>query len=260
MRLSNVPPPMALHDVSLKNNIIDVAITMNHQSTRSIQIAVLHHGGCSLYEWPLTSMIHSPPSHKWSVDPNKKNEYQDLAFSQAAFSAGSSSAMSILVLANYSEASMLWIIAQDGVSLRELSSCGKVIKGIITNGPYSKTGTYVVTDDDAIIAQNDLDKDVAKIDQQSDLRLLIAPFTIARTEAISCSPATHMPSNGNSISEDIIFSLADNGSLMANQRRLARNCTSFLVTPAHLIYTTSQHILKFVHMAGFVEGMFLEKP
>ena len=45
----------------------------------------------------------------------------------------------------------------------------------------------------------------------------------------------------------IDFSLS-NGRLFADKRQLAQNCTSFLVTPAHLIFTTGQHLLKFVHM------------
>lgn len=38
------------------------------------------------------------------------------------------------------------------------------------------------------------------------------------------------------------------GALYANKRVIAKNCTSFLVTPAHLLFTTSQHLLKFVHL------------
>ena len=45
----------------------------------------------------------------------------------------------------------------------------------------------------------------------------------------------------------IDFQLTGNGSLLANEKILARGCTSFLVTPSHLIFTTSQHFLKFVH-------------
>ncbi|RAL64465.1 hypothetical protein DID88_001941 [Monilinia fructigena] len=44
------------------------------------------------------------------------------------------------------------------------------------------------------------------------------------------------------------FGLSNNGHLFANTRLLVRNCTSFLVTPAHLIFTTTTHLLKFVHI------------
>lgn len=53
----------------------------------------------------------------------------------------------------------------------------------------------------------------------------------------------------------VMFGLSENGILFANDRVLARNCTSFLVTTAHLIFTTGQHLLKFVHLVG-VAGRF----
>lgn len=56
----------------------------------------------------------------------------------------------------------------------------------------------------------------------------------------------------------MIFGLSSNGTLyglskaagdISFQERLQiRNCTSFLITPAHLIFTTTQHLLKFVHL------------
>ncbi|KAL8766477.1 MAG: hypothetical protein Q9209_006771 [Squamulea sp. 1 TL-2023] len=44
------------------------------------------------------------------------------------------------------------------------------------------------------------------------------------------------------------FTLEENGSLLFKGRLLARGCTSYLVSPSHLIFTTSQHLLKFVHL------------
>lgn len=46
------------------------------------------------------------------------------------------------------------------------------------------------------------------------------------------------------------FGLSKSGALYANERVLVRNCTSFVVTPAHIIFTTTQHLLKFVHLTG----------
>lgn len=50
--------------------------------------------------------------------------------------------------------------------------------------------------------------------------------------------------------ELIAFGLSRNGHLYANSRQLAKNCTSFLVTENHLIFTTSNHFVKFVHPAA----------
>ena len=46
----------------------------------------------------------------------------------------------------------------------------------------------------------------------------------------------------------ISFQLSNNGTLTAGSQTIAKNCTSFITTAAHLIFTTSQHLLKFVHM------------
>jgi elongator complex protein 1 len=46
----------------------------------------------------------------------------------------------------------------------------------------------------------------------------------------------------------IAFGMSRNGHLYANTRQLVKNCTSFLVTPAHLVFTTSNHLIKFVHL------------
>ena len=88
-----------------------------------------------------------------------------------------------------------------------------------------------------------------------------------RVEAVGLQNPRLLLTQGPSHEQDrqddglVIFGLADNGILFANERILARNCTSFLVTPAHLIFTTSQHLLKFTHIAK-VEGKhtdFLER-
>ncbi|KAK8077427.1 IKI3 family protein [Apiospora saccharicola] len=56
-----------------------------------------------------------------------------------------------------------------------------------------------------------------------------------------------------------IYGLTRNGHLYANgsagkSRLLVKNCTSFLVTPDHLIFTTTNHLLKFVHLTE-IEGL-----
>lgn len=46
------------------------------------------------------------------------------------------------------------------------------------------------------------------------------------------------------------------GALYANKRLLAKNCSSFMLTPAHVVFTTTQHLIKFVHITS-VESKFL---
>lgn len=44
------------------------------------------------------------------------------------------------------------------------------------------------------------------------------------------------------------ISLSPQGTLYADKTLLARDCTSYILTDAHLIFTTAQHLLKFVHL------------
>lgn len=50
--------------------------------------------------------------------------------------------------------------------------------------------------------------------------------------------------------EFLAFGLSRNGHLYANTRQLTKNCTSFVVTDNHLIFTTSNHFVKFVHLTS----------
>ena len=49
--------------------------------------------------------------------------------------------------------------------------------------------------------------------------------------------------------------LSPSGHLYAGPRLLVKNCTSFLVTSAHLIFTTTSHVLKFVHITD-IDSMY----
>lgn len=48
-------------------------------------------------------------------------------------------------------------------------------------------------------------------------------------------------------------SLSPQGSLYADKTLLTRDCTSYILTDAHLILTTAQHLLKFVHLTDPTE-------
>ena len=54
--------------------------------------------------------------------------------------------------------------------------------------------------------------------------------------------------NGQAHKHAHLFSLSRKGELFADGKLLARGCTSFVTTQAHLIFTTSQQLLKFVHI------------
>lgn len=248
---------MALHEIMLEYNIIDAAITINPGDAGAIVIAVLHHGGYSLFEWPVSTMIEKPPYKTWVTPLNQKRSFSGFMYLQVAFGSELNAVRSILVLSNNIEASMLWIFGTDGVPLGEISSHDTAIEGLILNGHRSMSRKYLVIDDDSESSRESLDIDLATLNEHSGLELAIAPFPVARMDAICYGGAMRRQSEGTPFAKDIVFSLSENGSLFANKTRLIRNCTSFIATPAHLILTTSQNLLKFVHMMDAPEGMSL---
>ncbi|EFQ98733.1 elongator complex protein 1 [Nannizzia gypsea CBS 118893] len=72
----------------------------------------------------------------------------------------------------------------------------------------------------------------------------VIPWQDGPATDTSWARAIQLPSG-----DDILFTLSRSGALYANKRLLAKSVTSFLLTSAHLIYTTAQHLLKFVHIA-----------
>jgi elongator complex protein 1 len=59
----------------------------------------------------------------------------------------------------------------------------------------------------------------------------------------------HFPDYGiQSPKHTHIFTLSRKGELFANDKLLTRGCTSFVSTTTHLLFTTSLHLLKFVHI------------
>lgn len=255
MRLTNIPPPMSLHEITCESNIIDVAVAMNPEDTKSVMIAVLHHAGCSLFDWPVVTMAEKQPHLEWTMNPKHEDSLPEKMCLQVAFSGEPSAAKHILVLYTGVEESIVWIASTFGAVVGAIPSHGLVIEGIVSSGHRSKARTYLLTDGDRDAKGTEMDKTMADFNNNNLLDLSVAPFPIARMESIHCGGTVPQDPDEQSPAKTFFFSLSENGSLFANETRLVRNCTSFLVTPAHLIFTTSQHVLKFVHMMDLPEGV-----
>jgi elongator complex protein 1 len=63
-------------------------------------------------------------------------------------------------------------------------------------------------------------------------------------------PWAEVVTTSETFSKTIPFGLSESGVLFAKSKVLSQNCTSFLVTQSHLIFTTSNHLLKFVHLTA----------
>ncbi|KAL5346138.1 putative elongator complex protein 1 [Pseudogymnoascus australis] len=230
LRSANVPPPMAHYELLIRENTIDVAF--NAETSR---IAVLHQSGIEFYDWVVSGTTSSSPTLSGRVTFEKNSESTHL---HASFDKDGN----VLVLRRNLE---------DGTS------------SISFHGFDSETGRMVETkpqSQESAISLSSFEqdgKDHAFIQGSSgDVH---STDTAADASLNHCKLPAFLPwveiiQHG----EDVIaFGLSPNGHLYANSRCLAKNCTSFLTTPLHLIFTTTTHMLKFVHITDVQE---LEVP
>ncbi|KAF7114330.1 hypothetical protein CNMCM5793_008282 [Aspergillus hiratsukae] len=227
LRLSGVPPPMAHNDVPVDSNIVDVAF-----SKSGTRIAVLTRDFFSIYMWSLqTRPVPSPILESSHTLPDTvHNRPRQIAF------------------LNENE---VYILRNSGPNSARIERT--------TLETRSTTTVYQAADSEQLLTM------VTALGHEalwfSHVRQTGRPIAYSILKAFSEddvvvdswdeSPAvdTHWAGAVHlSDDERILISLSRTGALYANNQLLAKNCTSFLVTQAHVLFTTSQHLLKFVHL------------
>ncbi|TAQ86928.1 hypothetical protein B7494_g4766 [Chlorociboria aeruginascens] len=225
-RTANIPPPMALHEVTVFSNAIDIAFNADASS-----IAVLHQKGISIFEWQPGSNS-SPPSltGRFTFDKDGQSSF---VHQQIAFSGKDE----VLVLERtdsgpavkcYSFSDEIGRIEEKSLSTRTTSSISALLSFVEDSSihPFAQG----VTGDLHSLSFGD-----------HSLSTCSFPHPLPWVEAVPFKDG------------HLAFGMSINGKLYANSRLLIKNCTSFLVTPAHLIFTTTTHLLKFVHITDYNE-------
>lgn len=221
LRTANVPPPMALHEVEVLSNVIDVAFNVD-----ASLIAVLHQKGISIFEWKSVASSAAPPELTGRVTFDK-DEFFTPAYQQISF-AGTSE---VLVLRKDETGANInrYGFNDDTGRMELVESNANPTSAISTLSSFTKDGVAYP------FVQG----------RKGDLLSL----TFGDHSLAHCSFPMYLPWVEISGGEDeIAFGLSSHGHLYANSRLLVKNCTSFLVTSAHLIFTTTTHLLKFVHI------------
>ena len=267
MRLANVPPPMALHEIEVSGNIVDVVITLRLDPYPRAVIGVLHHNGYSLFEWPFSSMIQNPPTCRFTN--NFRSTDQDIITDRDKLHLQISFLSDLFLLFSKDmDKSTFTVVGEDGGYKTQIALPRTDIEGVVRPSSISMSKTLIVLDGDSTPDNDESEKMLQDFNNTviTDAELTLSRLNTQMVDATLCDFKVEHGVNGLTngtetlSSRNIVFSLAENGSLFANERRIARNCTSFLVTPAHLIYTTSLHLLKFVHLFRDSEGEFSLTP
>ncbi|EME44621.1 hypothetical protein DOTSEDRAFT_53662 [Dothistroma septosporum NZE10] len=216
LRAANVPPPMAFDEVDLVSNAVDVAV--NQKGT---EIAVLHNAQVTFWSCDYGSK----PVRRARSRPTPAADLntEGLVHRQIVFGRDND----IIVASSAVNAS--------GTSLTRVGG----------NRGHSVDGVNVVsifcpsTDDERMLAQTTTGAVLEIGDTSPAQSVAKLPATCSSVEVWTHAGA------------DIVFGLTAGGMLHVQSESQALKipgCTSFIVTVSHLIYTTSQHLLKFVHL------------
>lgn len=227
-RTCNPPPPMSMCELEVESPIIDVAF-----STDCSSMAVLHRVGISFFTLEAKGPRLSNPK-LLSMAPFGNTESQ--SYDESLLQVGFSSPRELHVLRMTDDLELL----RCDFGSQEAKSWFKAdASSIVTIGSPGSASI------EGVVAQ-DLSGGLSKITGGEKTPLFVQFPTFLPW--ISC--VVH---DG----EPLAFGMSRNGHLYANSRQLAKNCTSFLVTDNHLVFTTSNHFVKFVHLSSEQGKWFL---
>ncbi|KAI1117515.1 IKI3 family-domain-containing protein [Nemania sp. NC0429] len=221
-RTINIPPPMAMFEMPLSSPAVDVAF-----SPANTFMAVLHQTGVSLYQWRTSEKGFLRPRLFGATTFTKGYTGKHLSPLQIAVT----EALSVHCLCSGDEGPLVLSQIFDPSS-REFSSSTTLYAGSMFG--FSRL-TQAISED--VVTQDAFGRLHGVASEADEL------YSVRHDSQLPWSEVLDLAGNV------IAIGLSRNGHLYANTRLLLKNCTSFLVTPAHLILTTTNHLLKFIHLA-----------
>ncbi|CAJ0550418.1 Ff.00g103480.m01.CDS01 [Fusarium sp. VM40] len=226
-RTVNVPPPMSMFEITASAAVADVAFGRDNTS-----FAVLHRKGIDVYEWPV--------KNGRSIKPqiSKKVTFDEMA------SPGYNTSLRIAAV---SDAFHYFAYEEEkGFVQRSVQAAGE-----------GEASTTPVNTQELLVATTSYQDDKSFEGYGQDNSGKLFQITESGNENLHVQFQTQLPwFEISKVDEEIVaFGLSRNGHIYANSRLLAKNCTSFIVTPSHLIFTTNNHLVKFVHLAANVDEL-----
>ncbi len=220
-RAANVPPPMAMFELTVSSSAIDVAF-----SPANNFMAVLHQTGVDLYKWITKEQKSLCPRLLGTIKFAKEHPGEYLLPLQISVT----ETFYIHCLCSGGEGPLIFSQSFDQSS-GEFSSASTMYAGSMFG--FSRL-TQAISED--VVTQDAFGRLHGVASQADEL------YSVRHNSQLPWSEIIDLAGNV------IAIGLSRNGHLYANTRLLLKNCTSFLVTPAHLIITTTNHLLKFIHL------------
>ncbi|KAI5928016.1 IKI3 family protein [Camillea tinctor] len=221
-RTANVPPPMAMFELQISTPIVDVAF-----SPANTFMAVLHQDGVDVYGWNTNQQRSLLPSKIGSTAFAKEDINGNIIPQQVAVTENST--VHYLCFGESSAIRSHKFDRSTGEFLASTSLYAGSLFGFVRLTQATSTD---------VLAQDGLGRIHSVVNEQDELYSVRLASQLPYCEVIDLA--------GNVIA----IGLSRNGHLYANSRLLLKNCTSFLVTTAHLIITTTNHLVKFIHLTS----------
>ncbi|KAK7424354.1 putative elongator complex protein 1 [Neonectria punicea] len=226
-RTANVPPPMSMFEISAASAVVDVAF--GYQNTT---FAVLHRNGIDTYKWPM--------KYGRSIKPQ--------LVKQAPFKP--------------TELPVYHVPLRITPSFGYKFHCCEYLDqdcvySVLETESSDTTGLSVIDHDHDILATTSYEDGSVLEGYGQDNSGKLYRITDSGNELLPVQFPTQLPwFEISMIYDDIVaFGLSRNGHIYANSYLLAKNCTSFIVTPSHLIFTTNNHLVKFVHLSADIDEL-----
>ena len=228
LRTANVPPPMALHEINVPSPACDVAL--NSSGSR---IAVLCSKEILLCHYDPTQKSKSALFLAQAL-PLKKIE--DSIAKQICFIGEE---LCVLYYGKHSENDSICIGART-LQVQDKNNITRIAPSLDGKTLHLLCGCDVVH-----IMLSRLGADVELQDHVETQRTCTFPEPVLSLDIATIGDRT------------VAFGLTSTAALYANEMPVLRGCTSYVVTPSFLVVTTTQHLLKFIHLSSFGE---LEVP
>ncbi|CAK7209101.1 Putative elongator complex protein 1 [Sporothrix bragantina] len=228
LRATNMPPPMSLFELPTSFPAIDAAFSPNDDL-----VAVLTSAGLQVFSWlwPATKRPTKPTSAV-SLLFATDDTLASFVPLQVSFLHDTKNTICVLGWDALAQSQVVFFEVDVEAGLMIPASTQEVSRG--SNIVISRQGPELYTQAPS--------GEISQLDTQG---LSAASFAAKLPNLLPWSELVEIGEYGSHIA----IGLSRNGHLYANERQLAKNCTSFVVTEDHLVFTTSNHLLKFVHLA-----------
>ncbi|KAG6275920.1 hypothetical protein E4U48_001864 [Claviceps purpurea] len=246
-RTANVPPPMSLFDITTESPVADVAFGRQNTS-----FAALHQKAIDIYQWPMKNGRSIKPTLKVSMSFMSSNLSDCGRLVPLRIWSGSDGIFCCICSQEGQGLGLRqFVIDADAGVIREVPDRDGKVR--VSNSTYEDAKMMEAYGQDVqgrLCKYTPVEVPVSGNPESSERQVII--------EETGLKFPTHLPWFEMSKVHDgslVAFGQSRNGHLYANSRLLAKNCTSFVVTPSHLIFTTSNHFVKYVHLAATAQEL-----